>query len=83
MTPWPQPTAASLLANLQQALQALLDAHPGQPAITVARGWVELWVDQLAGVQLMLSVAPRRHAALVVAAMLGFLLGVLVGWGAK
>jgi hypothetical protein len=69
-----------LLANLQQALQALLEAHPGQPSIAVSRVWVELWVEQLAAIQLMLNVAPRDHAALVVAALLGFGLGVVVGW---
>ena len=83
MTPSPQPTAESLLANLQQALQSLLDAHPGQTSFAVSRVWVEVWADQLAAIRLVLNTAPRHHGTLVVAAVLGFALGVLVGWFAK
>ncbi len=77
----PDPTPASVIRNVAQALQALLDSAPDAPSLPVPRAWVERWLNGLAGALLLLERAePTQREVLLAVGVLGFLVGMFVGW---
>ncbi len=70
------PTIDALLRGLEQALQAFLDAHPGEARPEVSRLYVEMWRDQAAAIRLVLQVHPNSRAEWAIGlGVVGFLIG--------
>jgi hypothetical protein len=76
-------TLASLLRNVEQQLQSLLDAYPNQCRVTIQASWLAHWRDTLTTARVALE-EPRGVTdvpGVVLSAIVATLgAGVVLGW---